>query len=146
GWAMGGQRYIEALSRAKSNVDSGTFMAIQRAAIAALERFEEWAPELRRMYQARRDALVSGLQDLGCPIEAPAATFYIWVPVPEGETSESFATRLLADCRVLAIPGAVYGPCGEGFVRMSLTIGAEDPLAAIEQAVANMRAGGITWQ
>lgn len=145
GWAMGGGQYIEALSRAKSNVDSGTFMAIQRAAIAALQRFEQWVPTLRNMYQQRRDALIAGLRSLGCPIRPPAATFYVWVPVPEGESSESFATRLLRDCAVLTIPGAVYGPCGEGFVRMSLTIGAPDPLAAIEQAIANMRAAGVSW-
>ena len=145
GWAMGGGPYVEALSRAKSNVDSGTFMAIQRAAIAGLERFEEWVPKVRHTYQRRRDALVSGLQSLGCPIEPPAATFYVWVPVPGGETSESFATRLLGECRVLAIPGAVYGACGEGFVRMSLTLKADDHVAMIEQAIANMREGGIGW-
>jgi len=47
GWAMGGEQYVTALSKCKSNVDSGTFMAIQRAAIAALDRFEEWVPGLR---------------------------------------------------------------------------------------------------
>ena len=145
GWAMGGAEHIEALSRAKSNVDSGTFMAIQRAAIAGLNRYEEFAPRMQAEYRARRDALIAGLQSLGCSIEAPRATFYVWVPVPEGYTSESFATKLLGDCRVLAIPGAVYGPCGEGFVRMSLTIKAADKLGQIEQAIDNMRRGWVSW-
>jgi len=146
GWAMGGAEHIEALSRAKSNVDSGTFMGIQRAAIAGLNGYEEFAPKMQAEYRARRDALIAGLQGLGCPIEAPRATFYVWVPVPEGLTSEGFATKLLADCQVLAIPGAVYGPCGEGFVRMSLTIKAQDKLGQIEQAIDNMRAGGVSWE
>ena len=145
GWAMGGAEYIEGLSRAKSNVDSGTFMAIQYAAVAALARFDEWAPQMRAMYQERRDALVSGLQSLGCPVEPPAATFYVWLPVPDGETSESFATRLLRDCGVLAIPGAVYGACGEGFVRFSLTPNADDHVATINRAIEKMREGGIHW-
>ncbi len=145
GWAMGGGEYIEGLSRAKSNVDSGTFMGVQRAAVVALGEFEEWVPKLRAMYQERRDALVPGLQSLGCPIEMPAATFYVWLPVPEGETSEGFATKLLRDCRVLAIPGAVYGACGEGFVRMSLTLNADDHVGMINQAIENMRQGGISW-
>lgn len=145
GWAMGGAEHVEALSRAKSNVDSGTFMAIQRAASAALDGYESFVPTMQAEYRRRRDALISGLQSLGCPIEAPRATFYVWVPVPDGFTSESFATKLLGDCRVLAIPGAVYGAAGEGFVRMSLTIKGEDKLGQIEQAIANMREGGVRW-
>lgn len=145
GWAMGGAEHIEALSRAKSNVDSGTFMAIQRAAIAGLNGYEDFAPQMQAEYRRRRDALIEGLQSLGCPIEAPRATFYVWVPVPEGYTSESFAKKLLADCRVLAIPGAVYGPCGEGFVRMSLTIKGDDKIGQIEQAIQNMKDGGVSW-
>ena len=145
GWAWGGGEHIEALSRAKSNVDSGTFMAIQRAAAVGLESYDAAAPQTQAEHRRRRDALIAGLQSLGCPIEAPRAAFYVWVPVPEGYTSESFATKLLGDCQVLAIPGAVYGAAGEGFVRMSLTIKGEDKLAQIEQAISNMRDGGVAW-
>jgi len=140
GWAMGGKPYVEALSRCKSNIDSGTFMAIQRAAIVGLNRFEDWVPQMRSEYQRRRDAFVSGLNSLGWKLDAPKATFYVWVPVPKGHTSKSFATDLLAKCRVLAIPGAVYGEYGEGFVRFSLTIKGQDKLAQIEEAIAAMRA------
>lgn len=142
GWAMGGAEYVEALSRAKSNVDSGTFMAIQRAAIAGLSNYEAWVEELRAEYQRRRDALIEGLNSLGWDLEPPKAAFYVWVPVPPGETSESFATKLLRDCQVLTIPGGIYGPCGEGFIRMSLTIQGDDKLGLIEQAIENMRNGG----
>ncbi len=145
GWTWGGGEHIEALSRAKSNVDSGTFMAIQRAAAAGLDNYDDFAPSMQAEYKRRRDALVEGLQSLGCPIEAPRATFYVWLPVPEGYTSEGFAKKLLGDCQVLAIPGAIYGTTGEGFVRMSLTIKGEDKLAQIEQAIDNMREGGVAW-
>ena len=146
GWAMGGEQYVTALSKCKSNVDSGTFMAIQHAAIAALDRFEEWVPGLRAEYQARRDALVDGLNSLGWELEKPKAAFYCWVPVPPGYTSESFATALLRDCQVLAIPGAVYGEFGEGFVRMSLTIKGDDKIAQINRAIAAMKANlKLNW-
>jgi LL-diaminopimelate aminotransferase len=140
GWAMGGAEYVAALSKTKSNVDSGTFMAIQRAAKVALDHFEEWVPTMQAEYQRRRDALIDGLNSLGWNLEKPKATFYVWVPCPPGYTSESFATALLRDCQVLAIPGAVYGEFGEGFVRMSLTIKGEDKIGQINQAIANMRA------
>ncbi len=146
GWAMGGEQYVTALSKCKSNVDSGTFMAIQHTAIAALDRFEEWVPGLRAEYQARRDALVDGLNSLGWELEKPKAAFYCWVPVPPGYTSESFATALLRDCQVLAIPGAVYGEFGEGFVRMSLTIKGDDKIAQINRAIAAMKANlKLNW-
>ncbi len=145
GWAMGGQEHVDALSTAKSNVDSGTFMAVQRAASAGLDGYEDFAPEMQAEYRRRRDALVEGLQGLGCPIEKPKAAFYVWFPVPQGYSSESFAKKLLADCGVLAIPGAVYGPIGEGFVRMSLTIKGDDKLGQIQQAIENMREGGVAW-
>jgi LL-diaminopimelate aminotransferase len=146
GWAMGGAPIVEALSKTKANVDSGTFMAIQRAGIAALDRFEDWVPQMQAEYRARRDALISGLNGLGWSLDLPQATFYCWIPVPPGYTSESFATALLRDCQVLAIPGAVYGEFGEGFVRMSLTLKGPDRLAQIEQAIANMRANlQLSW-
>jgi LL-diaminopimelate aminotransferase len=146
GWAMGGAEYVAALSKAKSNVDSGTFMAIQRAAIVGLDHFEEWVPNMQAEYQRRRDALIDGLNGLGWKLDKPKATFYIWLPCPPGYTSESFATALLRDCQVLAIPGAVYGEYGEGFVRMSLTIKGEDKIAQINQALANMRANlKLSW-
>jgi LL-diaminopimelate aminotransferase len=138
GWAMGGKPFIEALSRCKSNVDSGTFMAIQRAAIAALQRYEEWVPQMQGEYQRRRDVFVEGLNQLGWQVDKPQATFYVWVPVPPGYDSAGFATALLRDCQVLAIPGAVYGEFGEGFVRFSLTIKGSDKIAQINEALAAM--------
>lgn len=66
--------------------------------------------------------------------------------MPPGYTSEGFATALLRDCQVLAIPGAVYGEFGEGFVRMSLTIKGDDKIAQIDRAIAAMKANlKLNW-
>jgi len=140
GWAMGGAEFIDALSTVKSNVDSGTFMAIQRAGIAALARYEEWVPQMCAEYQRRRDALVDGLNSLGWNLDRPRGTFYVWVPVPPGfSSSAEFTHALLNDCGILTTPGSAYGTTGEGYTRFSLTIPAEDKLGQIQQAVANIR-------
>ncbi|MCX7600244.1 MAG: LL-diaminopimelate aminotransferase [Armatimonadetes bacterium] len=139
GWAMGGKEIIDALSRTKSNVDSGTFMAIQRAGIAALSHYREWIPGLRAEYQKRRDALVEGLRSLGWPVEPPKATFYVWTPVPKGYNSIEFSKTLLEKTGVLTIAGSAYGDYGEGFVRWSLTIQAPDKLGTIQAAVEAIR-------
>ncbi len=139
GWAVGGAAHVAALSKLKSNVDSNTFMAVQRAATAGLTHFEDFAEERRRTYQARRDAMVEGLNDLGWRLEKPKATFYLWAPVPSVHSSESFCKALLTRCGILATPGGAYGDHGEGYFRLSLTVRADDPVARIQEALRRMR-------
>ena len=135
GWACGGKTHVEALSKLKANVDSGTFGAIQLAAAAALKHYGEWAPGVRQIYQTRRDALLKGLQGLGWPLRVPDGAFYLWVPTPGQTSAADFAKTLLEECGVLVVPGGVYGDWGEGYIRMSLTIMADDALAAIDEAI-----------
>lgn len=122
GWVVGSAEAIEALAVVKTNLDSGQFTAIQRAAIAALEGPAEHLDELRTVYQRRRDLVISTLNDLGWSLKAPLGSCYIWVPVPEGDTSVVFADRLLDEAGVFAAPGSGYGEHGEGYVRFSLTV------------------------
>lgn len=145
GWACGAAEPVEGLSKVKANVDSGTFGALQLAAAVALNQAEEWCPKLRAMYQERRDTLVAGLQGLGWPVAAPPAAFYIWVPVPEGETAASFAKVLLEECGVLVVPGGVYGDHGEGYVRFSLTVMGDDVIGLIGEAVERMKSLKVTY-
>ena len=122
GWVVGSTEAIEALAVVKTNLDSGQFTAIQRAAIAALEGPAEHLDELRAVYQRRRDLVISTLNDLGWSLKAPLGSCYIWVPVPEGDTSVAFADRLLDEAGVFVAPGSGYGALGEGYVRFSLTV------------------------
>ena len=139
GWAWGGRDHIDALSTVKSNVDSGTFMAIQRAAVVALANFDSHVPQMHAEYQRRTEALVEGLNSLGWNLEKPQATFYVWAPVPPSfESSAQFAQALLEQCGVLVTPGSAYGATGEGFFRMSLTLGGPDKLGQIQQAIDNI--------
>jgi LL-diaminopimelate aminotransferase len=134
-WAVGGSKIIDALSTVKSYVDSGTFMAIQKAGIAALENYDAWVGQMRSAYQERRDALVKGLRSVGWPVHPPKATFYLWAPVAKNYTSLDFSRELLEKAGVLTIAGTAYGDYGEGFVRFSLTIQAKDKMGTIQRAV-----------
>ena len=95
GFVVGNAQGIKGLGQVKTNVDSGVFKAIQKAAIAAYSTSEADLQALMSVYQKRRDIIVQGLQSLGFPIEPPLATLYIWVPVPPGYTSTEFVTMLL---------------------------------------------------
>ena len=74
------------------------------------------------VYARRRDLVCSALAEIGVDITPPLATIYVWAPVPDGHTSASFCELVLEESGVVVSPGGAYGPNGEGFFRISLTI------------------------
>lgn len=122
GMAVGNAEMIDALLTIKSNLDSGVPQAVQRMAIEALRRPVESVDDRNTVYQARRDRIVPVLEGMGMTVDPPQAGLYIWARVPNGYESAEFAERLLEDTDVLMIPGGNYGPSGEGYVRLSITL------------------------
>jgi LL-diaminopimelate aminotransferase len=140
GWNMTGWRagliagnaeVVERFRQLKSNLDSGLFEAIQRAVVAALTQEREFPRQMSDVYRRRRDLVVDALAQIGLDVERPKATPYFWVRVPEGHSSASFASLVLDEANVVVSPGPSYGPSGEGFVRLSLTV----PDERLEEAV-----------
>ena len=125
GWAAGNPELIGALSKVKSFMDTGQFLAIQAAGVAAIGAHAEWLPGNVARFQDRRDRALRALRDAGFDPPTPKATMYLWVPVPGGEGSIPFAARALEEEGVIVLPGAALGPGGEGFFRVALTVGAE---------------------
>lgn len=122
GMAVGNAKMIDALLTIKSNLDSGVPQAVQHMAIEAMRRPVESVDDRNSVYQARRDRIVPVLEDMGMTVDSPRAGLYIWARVPKGYESAEFAERLLEDTDVLMIPGGNYGPSGEGYVRLSITL------------------------
>ncbi len=136
GMAVGNADAVRALGIIKTNTDSGQFTAIQQAGIAALEETPaSFFAAMKEVYRRRRDLVVGALRGLGIAVEPPRATFYVWAPVPPGYTSAGFAEALLEQAGVVVAPGSGYGPGGEGYFRISLTV----PDDRLEEAVARLR-------
>ncbi len=133
GYAVGNSYLISILSTIKTNVDSGIFQAIQYAGITALNNLRDHPKETAKIYQKRRDMVLSAFENLGIPIIPPKGTFYVWVPVPEGFTSNDFAALLLEEVGVLVVPGIGYGEYGEGYIRISTTIKEDRLVTALER-------------
>lgn len=133
GFAVGNSDVLAGLGKIKTNLDSGIFQAIQEAAIVALETDESVLSGNRDVYQERRDALYDGLSRIGMKMEKPAASFYLWVKIPEGFDSAGFAAILLEKAGVLATPGNGFGAPGEGFIRFALTVPVERIREAVER-------------
>jgi LL-diaminopimelate aminotransferase len=136
GFAVGNATMVDALMRLKSNLDSGIPQAIQYMAIEALEGPQECIQNNNAIYQHRRDLIVDALNKIGVRAVKPKASLYIWAKVPEGYTSLSFTDSLLDEVGVVVTPGTGYGPSGEGYVRISLTI----PDATMEKGLAKIAA------
>jgi len=128
GWAVGNADAIAALSKVKTFMDTGQYLGIQAAAVAALRSWAEWVPGNIEVFRRRRDAAVRALSAHGFDVRAPRATMYLWMRVPTEERSEVFAGRALTSEGVIVLPGAALGEGGEGFFRIALTVG-EDRLA-----------------
>ncbi|MCC6728706.1 MAG: LL-diaminopimelate aminotransferase [Chthonomonadales bacterium] len=143
GMAFGNPDAVATLSKLKSNIDSKQFAAVSRAAAWAIEHGDNSAS--LDLIRRRRDVLVDGLNALGWPVPKPRATFYVWAPVPPGETSMGFARRLLQEAGVLVIPGIGYGEYGEGYVRMSLTVLGDRDGGRCAEAVERVRAMRLAW-
>lgn len=149
GWACGNAKLIQALAKIKSNIDSGIFSAIQLAGIAALEGPKQHIKDMCRLYQERRDILISGLNSLGWDANPPKATFYVWLNIPKktnvstslsvdglrSRTTNSlkFSALLLEKANIVVTPGVGFGKYGEGYIRMALTISTERIQEAVER-------------
>jgi LL-diaminopimelate aminotransferase len=135
GFAVGNRDVLAGLGKAKTNIDSGVFQAVQRAGIEALEGDQSDVEEMRAIYQRRRDVTVQGLRSIGLEVTPPRATFYLWVKVPPSHSSVSFASLLLDKAGVVLTPGSGFGEAGEGYVRLALTV----PEARLEEAVERLQ-------
>jgi LL-diaminopimelate aminotransferase len=150
GWNMTGWRsglvggnaeVVERYRQLKTNLDSGMFEAVQRATIAALTEAREFPRTMSEIYRGRRDLVAEALAAIGLGVEPPKATPYFWVRVPDGYTSESFAELVLEQAGVVVAPGPAYGPSGEGFFRISLTVSDDRLEEAMRRIESSLRAG-----
>jgi len=146
GWAAGRAELISALSKVKSYVDTGPFLALQRAACVALDRAEELVAPVRRVLGERRDAGVAALLRAGLTAATPKAAMYLWVRLPAELDSAAFARQTLEEFGVVTLPGSAFGPAGEGYFRIALTVSPErlsEAITRIGRALEACREAGV---
>ena len=143
GWrlafAAGNDQMIEALNLIQDHLFVGIFPALQEAGIAALldPKSEEAVAQLNATYDSRRDAFVQAAAKIGWQAFPSRGSFYAWMPVPEGYTSESFADLLLEKAHVAVAPGKGFGPAGDAYVRIGLLVEPERLVEAVDR-IANL--------
>ena len=121
-WAVGNRELIAALATVKNYYDTGAFLAIQQASADVLDQAEALVAEPVAKFRSRRDAALEALRAAGFDVPAPAATPYLWVPLPEGVTSAEFTREAMENEGVILLPGTAFGPSAEGYFRIALTV------------------------
>ncbi|RLQ97520.1 pyridoxal phosphate-dependent aminotransferase [Falsibacillus albus] len=133
GFAVGNASVVESINLIQDHLYVSLFGAVQEAAACALLESQECVHELVAMYEARRDAFIKGLRGIGWEVSAPKGSFFAWLKVPDGYTSEEFSDLLLNEAKVVVAPGIGFGKFGEGFVRAGLLTSEERLLEAVER-------------
>ena len=135
GYVVGNQEIIKGLSTIKGNIDTGQFTPIQKAAAFALNSEQSCIEVHNHIYKERITTMIDGLKSIGVEVDAPKGGFFIWAPVPKGTTSVEFVTKVLEGTGVILTPGNAFGPSGEGYFRVSLSV----PTDRLYEAVSRIK-------
>lgn len=133
GFAVGNQNIIESINLIQDHLYCSLFPAIQLAAAAALTGDQSCVEELVSLYEKRRNTFINAIRQIGWNAQAPKGSFFAWLPVPKGFTSEEFADYLLEKADVAVAPGNGFGQYGEGYIRVGLLVDESRLLEAVDR-------------
>jgi aspartate/methionine/tyrosine aminotransferase len=121
GMVVGDEAYINAILRVKSNVDSGMYLPVQEAAVAALQLPDSWHEVRNAVYASRRKFVWEIMDALGCTYSRHQVGMFIWARIPEHYTDvDALTERVLHEAYVFITPGFIFGTKGERYIRISL--------------------------
>ncbi|MBU3170075.1 aminotransferase class I/II-fold pyridoxal phosphate-dependent enzyme [Clostridium estertheticum] len=138
GYAVGNAKVINALLKIKSNCDSGQFIPVQKAAVAALNLERDYVHNIRKIYDERREVAKSILIEKNIEFFDAEATFYLWCRTPKNYTTNEFCEELLINYGIVVTPGNVFGKIGYDYFRIALT---KDKLI-LEEALKSLKKCG----
>jgi len=120
GFALGNREVIRLINLMQDHYYCSLFGGIQVAAQTALTGPQDCVDELRSVYESRRNVLYAALHEIGWQAKPSQGSFFSWLPVPKGHTSQSLSDLLLQEAKVVVAPGVGFGEHGEGYVRLGL--------------------------
>lgn len=144
GWRMAmvasNPTFIKWLVKVKSNVDSGQFKPMMKAAVKALSLDKDWYDELNAEYASRRETAMKIMEALHCNADPSQQGLFLWGRIPDGAPSgEWLADRVLYDARVFITPGFIFGNNGDRYIRISLCATRDNMERALERIVRYMQ-------
>lgn len=119
GMVAGNKNLIDSILKVKSNMDSGMFFAIQKAAVKALSLNKEWYLSINETYRKRRELVWEIMDLLNAKYDKNAKGMFVWGKINNSNSLE-FADNILKKHAVFITPGDIFGKNGVGYIRMSL--------------------------
>lgn len=138
GWRIGmlasNPQFVEWILRVKSNIDSGTFRPMQKAAVIALSSGPEWYESMNAVYRKRRKIAEKIAEELGCSFNSKQTGMFLWAKIPDHITSSAeLADKVLYEAQVFITPGIVFGSLGDRYIRLSLCANEAALLEALDR-------------
>jgi aminotransferase len=133
GFAVGNEKIIQAINLLQDHLYVSLFPAVQHAAVEALTGDQTDVEKLVERYESRRNAFIDACKKVGWDVKAPAGSFFSWLPVPDGFTSQEFSDYLLDHADVAVAPGNGFGEFGEGYVRVGLLMNEDRLVEAVDR-------------
>ena len=126
GWRVGmlatNAQFVQWILKVKSNIDSGTFRAMQLAAARAYDNSDQWHWQANvETYARRRRYAEEIMQVLGCQFDPGQTGMFLWGRIPDIYNNvEELTERVLHEARVFITPGFIFGSNGSRYIRISL--------------------------
>ncbi|WP_370088615.1 pyridoxal phosphate-dependent aminotransferase [Ekhidna sp.] len=121
GMLLGNQKLIETVLTFKSQVDSGQFKPMLKAAIKALSLDQSWIDEVNKAYRQRKNLVHKILDTLNCKYNPDTSGMFVWGQIPpQVESAECFSDWLLEKYKIFVPPGSIFGSNGKRYIRFSL--------------------------
>jgi LL-diaminopimelate aminotransferase len=144
GWRVGtlsgAKERIDEVLRFKSNMDSGMFLPVQLAAAKALSLGKDWYDSVNAVYRERRGYVFELLELLKCTFSKDQVGMFVWAKIPEGYADGyALSDRVLYEAGVFITPGGIFGPAGQGYVRVSLCT----PVEKFKEGINRIKSAGL---
>ena len=138
GWRIGmlasNSTFIQWILKVKSNIDSGQFRPMMKAAVEALKLGKEWYNDVNATYAKRRFIAEEIMNILGCHFDPEQSGLFLWGRIPDDvESSEALADNILYNAKVFITPGFIFGSNGDRYIRISLCATEEKMQQALER-------------
>ncbi len=138
GMVAGNSDYIKEVLKVKSNMDSGMFLAMQMAAVEALNNPESWYETINKVYTRRRKIVEEIMNLLDCKYDKNQAGLFLWGRIPESiKSCEEYVEEILNKSHVFITPGFIFGDNGSRYIRISLCA-TEDRLSEAKERIVRM--------
>lgn len=134
GLVAGAKDYLDTILKVKSNVDSGMYLPVQEAAVAALHNSAEWHDKRNAEYRKRRSLAYAIMDALECEYNTNQIGMFLWAKIPAKYNHvEDLTEKILIEANVFITPGFIFGSKGERYIRISLCSPENDLREALER-------------